>query len=221
MTPTVTGKQSYKVFAKWVDDGSLGQAFLASVQHLAAEQHLDLRVLLGDGTNTVAKKGAIVLATPATSLVQKGEKVIASTDNHGSTLAPVPVAPVNETDMVLFPEGLHTLQPVVKEVGLDLRGASLNLGVGFDSRANRKGLFNAGTSPNITDNPRHRKTTKRGRERLLNAAIYTLCRRVERIFAWEDKFKRLLLRFEHIQQRHYGMKLMAYPLINLRAFCGT
>ena len=36
---------------------------------------------------------------------QKGEKVIAITNNHGSVLAPVPVAPVNETDMVLFPEG--------------------------------------------------------------------------------------------------------------------
>ena len=31
--------------------------------------------------------------------------------------------------------------------------------------------------------------------------------------------QRLLLRFEHIQQRHYGMKLMAYTLINLRRFC--
>jgi hypothetical protein len=38
---------------------------------------------------------------------------------------------------------------------------------------------------------------------------------VERTFAWEDKFKRLLLRFERIQKRHYGMKLMAYTMINL------
>jgi hypothetical protein len=45
--------------------------------------------------------------------------------------------------------------------------------------------------------------------------------RVERTFAWEDKFKRLLLRFERIQQRHYGMKLLAYTLINLREFCGA
>jgi hypothetical protein len=37
-------------------------------------------------------------------------------------------------------------------------------------------------------------------------------------FAWEDKFKRLLLRFEFKQQRHYGMKLIAYTLINLRHF---
>jgi transposase len=44
--------------------------------------------------------------------------------------------------------------------------------------------------------------------------------RVERTFAWEDKFKRLLLRFEHIQKRHYDMMLLAYTLINLRKFCG-
>ena len=73
----------------------------------------------------------------------------------------------------------------------------------------------------IKENPRHRKTTKRGRKRLFNAAIHALRMRVERTFAWEDKFKRLLLRFEHIQQRHYGMKLLAYTLMNLRAFCGT
>jgi hypothetical protein len=46
-----------KVFAKCVDDGSLWQAFVASVRHLVAEKLLDLRVLHGDGTNTVAKKG--------------------------------------------------------------------------------------------------------------------------------------------------------------------
>src|SRR3984893_66228 len=57
----------YKVFAKWADDGSLWQAFVASVRHLAAEKQLDLSVLHGDGTNTVAKKGAMGLAPRATS----------------------------------------------------------------------------------------------------------------------------------------------------------
>ena len=56
---------------------------------------------------------------------------------------------------------------------------------------------------------------------MFNAAIHSLRLCVERTFAWEDKFKRLLLRFEFKQQRHYGMKLMAYTLINLRHFCGA
>ena len=42
------------------------------------------------------------------------------------------MAPVNETDMVLLPEGLRALQKVAKEVGLDLRGAYFNLDGGFD-----------------------------------------------------------------------------------------
>src|SRR5262249_23013023 len=57
----------YKVFAKWADDGSLWQAFVASVRHLAAEQRLDTSVLHGDGTNTVAKKGAMASGTRATN----------------------------------------------------------------------------------------------------------------------------------------------------------
>jgi transposase len=57
----------YKVFAKWADDGSLWQAFVASVAHLSAAKKLDLSILHGDGTNTVAKKGGMALATPATN----------------------------------------------------------------------------------------------------------------------------------------------------------
>ena len=63
----------YKVFATWADDGSLWQAFVASVRHLAAEKHLDLRVLHGDGTNTVAKKGAMALASRGTN-TSKGRR---------------------------------------------------------------------------------------------------------------------------------------------------
>jgi transposase len=123
--------------------------------------------------------------------------------------------------MILLPEGLKALKKVAKEVGLALGGAYLNLDAGFDSTHNRKCIFNAGMIPNITENPRNRKTPKRGRKRFFNAAIHALRTRVDRTFAWEDKFKRLLLRFEHIQQRHYGMKLLAYTLINVRAFCGA
>jgi hypothetical protein len=123
--------------------------------------------------------------------------------------------------MVLLPEGLQALKRVAKTVGLTLTGAYLNLDAGFDSTYNRKGIFNAGMIPNIKENPRNRQHTKRERKRLFNAAIHVLRTRVDRTFAWEDKFKRLLLRFEHLQQRHFGMKLLAYTLINVREFCGA
>jgi Putative transposase of IS4/5 family (DUF4096) len=65
----VTGKPAihytnvYRAFAKWADDGSLQKAFMASVGHLAAEKKLDVSVLHGDGTNTVAKKGVMASGT--------------------------------------------------------------------------------------------------------------------------------------------------------------
>ena len=82
-------------------------------------------------------------------------------------------------------------------------------------------IFHAGMIPNIQEHPRHRTTTKRGRPRFFNEAIPARRMHVERTVAWEDQFKRLLLRFERMQQRHYGRKLMAYTLMNRREFCGV
>ena len=121
--------------------------------------------------------------------------------------------------MILLPAGLNALKNVAKKVELPLRGAYLNLDAGVDSTYNRQCIFNAGMIPTIKEPPRNRKRTTRGRKRLFNAAVHALRARVDRTFAWEDKFKRLLLRFEPIQQRHYGMKLLASTLINLREFC--
>jgi len=146
--------------------------------------------------------------------------VLALIDHQGYVLSPLTVAPVNETDMVLLPHGLKALKRVAREVGLELRGAVLNLDAGFDSKANRKTIFNAGLKPNIKENPRNRQKPKRGRKRLFDAGLYKRRFTVERLFAWEDKFKRLLLRFETNPTRHLGFKLLAFTLINLREFCG-
>jgi len=77
--PAIHYTTIYKVFAKWADDGSLWQAFVASVRHLAAEKQLDLTVLHGDGTNTVAKKGAMGLATRATNIRRATRSLPSST----------------------------------------------------------------------------------------------------------------------------------------------
>ena len=108
--------------------------------------------------------------------------------------------------MVLLPKGLKALKQVAQQVGLDLRGTDLNRDGGVDSAHHRQGMFNAGMLPHINENPRHRKTTTRGRKRFCNESIHALRACVERTCAWEDQFKRLLLRFERNQPRHYGMK---------------
>ena len=169
--PAIHYTTIYKVFARWSDDGSLEDAFIASVPHLADHHPLALSVLHGDGPNTVAKKGGDGLGYSGHTH-QKGEKVIAIIDHNGSVLAPLPVAPVNKADTILLPAGLQGLTRVAKRTGLGLAGAYLHLAGGFDAKANRKAIFTAGLLPNITENPRNRKTTKRGRKRWFKAVMH-------------------------------------------------
>jgi hypothetical protein len=72
--PAIHSTTVYTVFATWAADGALWQALIARGRHLAVEKHLDTRVLHGDGTNPVAKKGALAWATRATN-TRKGRKL--------------------------------------------------------------------------------------------------------------------------------------------------
>jgi hypothetical protein len=62
-----------KLFARWAAEGSRPRAFSAAVQYLDEAQKLDLSRLHGDGSNSVAKKGAKPLATAATN-IRRGRK---------------------------------------------------------------------------------------------------------------------------------------------------
>ena len=77
------------------------------------------------------------------------------------------------------------------------------------ARRNRKAIFNRGMVPNINPNPRSRQSTKRGRKPFFDAAIFKeRFNTIERVFGWEDKFRRLLLRFERLSELHYAFKII-------------
>jgi hypothetical protein len=123
--------------------------------------------------------------------------------------------------MILLPQGLKALTQVARQGGADLRGASRNLDGGCDAARHRHGMFHAGLIPNITERPRKRKTTTRGRKRRVDAALQAWRMQVERTLAWEDTCQRWWFRVERLQQRHAGMTGLASTMIHLRAFCGA
>ena len=90
--------------AKWADDGSLWQAFVASVRHLAAEKQLDLTVLHGDGTNTVAKKGAMGLAILGIN-TRRARKSSPSQTTMALCWLPSPLLPCMKRIWCSFPRG--------------------------------------------------------------------------------------------------------------------
>ena len=109
---------------------------------------------------------------------------------------------------------------IPQTVGLDLNQTTVSLNRVYDSRANRKAIFNRGMIPNISENPHGRKTPKRGRKPIFDPALFQeWFFTIERVFAWEDKFRRLLLHFERISRLHHALKTPAYTMINLRHFC--
>ena len=44
--------------------------------------------------------------------------------------------------------------------------------------------------------------------------------RVERCFAWEDTYRKLVIRYERLHATHLGFKYLAFTMINLRWFLG-
>jgi hypothetical protein len=135
-------------------------------------------------------------------------------------IAPFISAPGNQNESPLLREALPRVTRIASSVGLDLRGTIVSLDGVYDCRRNRKAIFNRGMVPNINPNPRGRKSAKRGRKPFFNVAIFDeRFNTIERVFGWEDKFRRLLVRFERLSQLHYAFKTMAYAMINLRHFC--
>ena len=144
------------------------------------------------------------------------------TDGQGNVLAPVDCIAVNIQDITLLECSLANLARVTRAVGIDLSGSICNGDAGFDSKKNRKAIWNRGMLPNIPENPRRRDTSrpKQGRPRHFDKKSYNQRFAVERTFGWEDKYRSLITRYDRKQANYRGRKLLAYTLINLRYFCG-
>ena len=150
----------------------------------------------------------------------KGDKIVAFCDRNCNVIAPFVAAAGNRNKSPMFREALPQVTRLAHAIGLDLQGTVVGLDGVYDCRKNRKAIFNRGMVPNINANPRGRKAPKRGRKPLFDPAIFKeRFNTIERVFGWEDKFRRLLLRFERISQLHYAFKILAYTMINLRHFC--
>lgn len=182
---------------------------------------LDLSVLHGDGTSTVAKKGGDNLGYSGHKHFH-GEKIVAIVDRNVNVIAPFVTAPGNENESPLLAPAIEGLKRISQKINACITGSISSWDGAYDSKSNRKLIFNAGMIPNIPENKRNRKKTKRGKKRIFSKDIFQeRFQTIERLFAWEDKFKRLLLRFERKSENHFCMKLIAYAMINLRHFCSV
>ena len=61
--------------------------------------------------------------------------------------------------------------------------------------------------PNIKENPRNRKDPKGRKKNYIEEVCQERFETIERVFAWEDKFRKLVTRYEVKSIHHYAQNL--------------
>lgn len=135
-------------------------------------------------------------------------------------LVPCITASVNTHDSVLFPSSFGKLTETAQKLGWTLAGVPLTLDSGFDSIVNSQLVSDIGMLPVIKPNLRNTKDQKiiqkRTRAFAAHAEIYKLRHTVERSFAWEDKYRKLVIRYERLEATFRGFRYLAATMINFR-----
>ncbi len=203
----------YYHFRKWSRDGSLQKVWEGSIMTISAS--LNLSELNLDGSHAIAKKGGEAVAYQGRKKA-KTTNILPITDAQGFILASTGLIAGNHHDAYNLKPHLQTAFKSLKRLGLEISGAYFNADKAFDTKAARKTCFNHDLIPNIDENKRNRKGVKRGRKRLFNPEIYKHRFTSERTFAWIDKFRALLLRFDRRDAYFLGAHFIAFALINLR-----
>jgi hypothetical protein len=203
----------YHHYRKWSNDGSLEKVWQASI--LCISGQLDLAHINLDGSHAIAKKGGEAVAYQGRKRA-KTSNILPITDANGYIIASTGIVAGNHHDAFNLKVHLQQAFRFIKALGLVIAGAYFNADSAFDTFEARKVCFNHKVIPNIAENKRNRKTAKRGRKRLFEPDIYKRRFSSERSFAWIDKFRALLVRFDrkvaHVLAAHH----IAFSLVNLR-----
>lgn len=203
----------YYHFRKWSHDGSLQRVFeqsLATIRDQIDTHHVNL-----DGSHAAAKKGGEAVAYQGRKKA-KTSNILAVTDANGFVLATTAIVAGNHNDAFQLKDTLRAAFKFIKRHGICLVGSYFNADASFDTKAARWTCFNHKLIPNIVENTRSRKRPKRGRKRRFNPTVYKQRFSSERTFAWIDKFRALLIRFDRTAAHFLGAHFIVYSLINLR-----
>ena len=203
----------YHHYRKWSKDGSLENLWQGSI--LSIKSDLNLSELHLDGTHAIAKKGGESVAYQSRKRA-KTTNILPVTDGEGFIVATTGLLAGNHNDAYNLKPHLQEIFKFMKRLQLDFQGAFFNADKAFDTKDARKTCFNHGVIPNIDENKRNRKTPKRGRKRFFNVEIYKHRFTCERTFAWIDKFKALLIRFDRKDVYFLGAHFIAFAMVNLR-----
>jgi hypothetical protein len=146
--------------------------------------------------------------------------VLAIADNRGNIIAPLVARSVNVHDSKLFYESFTHLMETAFYLDLDIEGSYLTLDSGFDNFDTKCEIRNKGLVPVIKPNLRGMKNERKIHETLdafkSVESIYKERFTIERCFAWEDTYRKLVIRYERLPEVFMGFRYLAFSMINFR-----
>ncbi len=134
----------------------------------------------------------------------KGSKISALTDKNGLPLS-----------MCIYAANIHDSSlyvPTIENMNIKLlvgapitRPKLINADAAYDTNAIRKYNKIRGIKSNIPVNIRNRKNRKIGRPKKLDKIIYKGRSAVERFFSWIESSKKVLPRYERLEESYLGI----------------
>ena len=203
----------YYHYRKWSRDGSLKRVWQYSTEVVG--QFLDVGEINLDGSHTIAKKGGASVAYQGRKKA-KTSNILPIFDKDGYVLASTEIVAGNHNDAFNLKPHLQSAFKWIKRQGLSIQGSYFNADSAFDTQEARKVCFNYKLQPNIPENKRNRKQAKPGPKRIFNQDVYKRRFTAERSFAWIDKFRALLVRFDRRDIYFLSAHYIAFAMINLR-----
>ena len=203
----------YHHYREWVRDGSFKTVWIELLK--ANHQLLDLSSMQLDGSHTPAKNGGEHIGYQRRKAARTTNALFLS-DNQGLPLAVATPQSGNHHDLHDIEQLFEELCKVLQEAEVDLSGVFMNADSGFDAQKLREKCREKQIEANIDINERNNKEQLPDKYVYFDELLYKRRFVIERMNAWIDSFKALLIRFETTTKAWMALHFLAFAVILCR-----
>jgi transposase len=203
----------YHHYREWVRDGSFKTVWIELLK--ANHQLLDLSSMQLDGSHTAAKNGGEHIGYQRRKAARTTNALFLS-DNQGLPLAVATSQSGNHHDLHDIEQLFEELCKVLQEADVDLSGVFMNADSGFDAQKLREKCSEKQIEANIDINERNNKEQLPDKYVYFDELLYKRRFVIERMNAWIDSFKALLIRFETTTKAWMALHFLAFAVILCR-----
>ena len=166
-----------------------------------------------DGSHTLSKRGGENVAYQGRKKA-KTSNMLFFCDNNGLPLSCSAVISGNHHDTFEIEKQLETMLEDIKKSNIRTEYLFLNADAGFDTQELRNYCVRKNLFANIDFNKRNGNLSDR--EEIFDEELYKRRFVIERMNAWIDGFKALLIRYEKKEKHWRDLHLLAFVCIFIR-----